>query len=464
VRRPLAAELAAAAGLLGALVVLLTRQIDVRSVSDEGVYVLSVQALEHGEALGREVFTSQPPGFYLWLRFLALPLGDSLHDLRVGMIVTVVIAAAALYVTGRAFGGPLGGLAAVAILAITSPLAISGVQVYADTPAYAFAAVAVACASLRRPALAGVAATAAVSAKLSGVTVIPAVLAVTYVRSARDWRAPARCVAGGLLAAALLAAVFARDLSAIWDGSVSYHVSSFSFSSVGFNAWDRLERGQGWITLGLLAAGLIAAAVLGRRLWPLWLWPVAGIVFVAGQKPLHDNHLLVIPYSFACAAGPSLATLVERTGKVATAALVAAGVLARAGGYVQALHWADSQTTGEDARLVAAAHTLERVTQPGQLVVSDQPIVALMAHRRVPGPLVDTAVLRFLTGSLTPAKVDGVVRTRAVDAVVVGRAFAIPEIEVQLRPYLRRTFRHRARMPAATIYYGRRQPPVPSRG
>ena len=35
-------------------------------------------------------------------------------------------------------------------------------------------------------------------------------------------------------------------------------VSSFSFQNFGFNAWHRLERGQGWITLGLLAAALVA--------------------------------------------------------------------------------------------------------------------------------------------------------------------------------------------------------------
>ena len=45
------------------------------------------------------------------------------------------------------------------------------------------------------------------------------------------------------------------------------------------------------------------------------------------------------------------------------------------------------------------------MTGPNDFVVSDHSIVPFLADRRVPGPLVDTASLRFETGSLTPAKV-----------------------------------------------------------
>jgi hypothetical protein len=444
------------AGAIGALSYLLTRQLDAQSVSDEGVYTLSVQAFAHGEALGRDVFTSQPPGFYLWLRGLALLLGDSLHDLRVGMILTVALGAVALYAVGHVFGGPLGGLGSVAVLAVASPLAISGARVYADTPAYALASVALACAALRRPVPAGVLLTASISAKLSGVTAIPPVLAVVWVRAERDWRPVARCAAAALAAAGALALLFVSDLTALWADAVSYHVSSFTFAAFGFDAWHRLERGQGWITLGLFAAAVAATLLRGRRLWPLWLWPLGAIVFVAGQKPLHDNHLLVIPYSFACACGPALATLLERRAPRRAALLLALGAAAAAGAYTQALHWSDTLVRGEDPRLVAAAAQLDRVTKPGDLVVSDQPIVALLAHRRVPGPLVDTAVLRFLTGSTSPAAVGRIVETEPVAAVVAGRAFAIPSLARALAPYLRRTFAHVLRLPAATIFYGRR--------
>ncbi len=58
-------------------------------------------------------------------------------------------------------------------------------------------------------------------------------------------------------------------------------------------------------------------------------------------------------------------------------------------------------------------------TRPEEVVVADRPIVPFLADRRVPGQLVDTALLRFETGSLTPGEV-----VRSLTRVVVsGRAF-----------------------------------------
>jgi 4-amino-4-deoxy-L-arabinose transferase-like glycosyltransferase len=444
------------AALLGALVFLLSRQLEVRSVSDEGVYVLSVQALEHGEALGRDVFVSQPPGFYLWLRWIAAVLGDSLHDVRVGMILTVALAAVALFVVGRALTATLGGLAAVALLAITTPLPTEGIQVYADTPAYALAAVAVACAAVRRPALAGIALTASLSVKLSAVTAVPAVLALVYVRSQRPWAGIARLVAGAIVTAAAIALVFVRDLSQIWSGVVGYHVTAYQYA--GFSAERRLGNWASYDSPYFYFAliGLVVTLTRARSLWPLWLWPLAGVAFIAVHKPLHDNHMLVLPYSVACAAGPSLGKLVEGLRPRFAVGLVALGALAAVGGYVQQYHWATSLTKGEDESLVAAAKALDRVTKPGDLVVSDQAIVALMAHRDVPAELVDPSIQRFGTGSLTPAKVERIIEAQPVRAVVVARAFALPPV-APLLPYLRRGFVHVLHLRGATIFYGRRQ-------
>jgi hypothetical protein len=77
----------------------------------------------------------------------------------------------------------------------------------------------------------------------------------------------------------------------------------------------------------------------------------------------------------------------------------------------------------EEPELVWAAQQVRHATHSSDLVVSDHPIVAYLADRRTPGPLVDTAVLRFANGSLSP---DDVLRTldgHRVAAVVAGRAF-----------------------------------------
>jgi hypothetical protein len=92
-------------------------------------------------------------------------------------------------------------------------------------------------------------------------------------------------------------------------------------------------------------------------------------------------------------------------------------------GYVQQHRRVALADVPEQPELVAAAETLRRVTKPNDLVVSDQPIVPFLAGRVVWGPLVDTANLRFQTGSLTPAEVLRELDRGDVAAVVVGRSF-----------------------------------------
>jgi hypothetical protein len=106
--------------------------------------------------------------------------------------------------------------------------------------------------------------------------------------------------------------------------------------------------------------------------------------------------------------------------------------------------------TPEDPALVALAARLDQVTTPDQLVISDQPIVPVLAHRRVPGKYVDTAALRFSTGSLT---IPEVLRdTNRVAAVVAGRAFYADH---ELMAGFRTRFRHRLVLPSGVIFYGR---------
>src|SRR5205085_116344 len=111
---------------------------------------------------------------------------------------------------------------------------------------------------------------------------------------------------------------------------------------------------------------------------------------------------------------------------------------------------------GEDPALVTVARRLAAVTNPRDEVVSDQSIVALLAHRRVPGALADNSFMRFAAGTLSPADVEHVVESKPIAAVVVGRAFTNATIAPVLDPFLHRMFAHSLRLPGGTIYYGRR--------
>jgi hypothetical protein len=121
-------------------------------------------------------------------------------------------------------------------------------------------------------------------------------------------------------------------------------------------------------------------------------------------------------------AGIALGAIACRAPRRDLAVAVLAVVLAA--GYVQQQRRVVLDDVPEEPELVAAAETLRRVTGPDDLVVSDNSIVPYLADRRVPGPLVDTARLRFETGSLTEAGVLRELDAWDVKAVVVGRAFA----------------------------------------
>ena len=89
------------------------------------------------------------------------------------------------------------------------------------------------------------------------------------------------------------------------------------------------------------------------------------------------------------------------------------------------------------------------------LVVSDIPVAAYLAGRRMPGELVDTAMLRIDTGSLTVASSLGVIDERCVTAVAAGRVF--PTLPGLPRELARRFERSTTRL-GVTVYSRPRDP------
>ena len=103
-------ELVALAGLVVAQVLLFGRLVGTDTDYDEGVYLTSVDALEHGQRLGEDVFAPQPPGWYLLLRLISVAGADSVRGFHIGMVVVAIATCFAAYLLGRAIGGPVAGL------------------------------------------------------------------------------------------------------------------------------------------------------------------------------------------------------------------------------------------------------------------------------------------------------------------------------------------------------------------
>src|SRR6185437_182832 len=159
------------------------------------------------------------------------------------------------------------------------------------------------------------------------------------------------------------------------------------------------------LALVAIAAAVVFAVLRERlRVWPLWTWVVLSVAFLFLHAPLHLNHLVVFPYTLAVASGATLAAALERLPRPLTAAGTAALALAIVAGFIQQFHRVDLARIPEPSTNVAAARALARLVPPGSRTVDDRPIISFLAHRRVVGPLVDLARLRYETGSLTDAR------------------------------------------------------------
>jgi hypothetical protein len=421
-RRALTAEIALLAAIVAAQAFLFARPIHAGATYDEDVYLAALDALRHGQALGSGVFAAQWPGFYELLRGISFLTGIGVVSVRAGFLVFYLLGTIGGWLAARRFGGPLGGLAAAALLVIAPPLDLFGYQVLADPAELALAALALGVSTLDGP-VAAVAAGglfgAALSVKLTAVCVAPAILWLV--------RRQLPFVFGGFaVAVGAVLLPHGRALGDLWASGVTYHEQARTTPAVLAHPhraiFHQIPQTTPFFSLAILAIVVGAAFLVLRRplgIWPLWSWAVLALAFLFVHKPLHDNHLIELPFTLAIAAGATLGAAARRLGR---SGLVAAGIvaLAAAAGWVQQLHRVDIARAPEPASNVEAARALAHLTPPGTRTIDDRPIISFLAHRRVVGPLVDLADLRFQTGSLTDAKV--IAYLPQAEAVVVSRA------------------------------------------
>ena len=417
-------ELALLAGVLAAQGFLFIRTIHAATTYDENVYLAAVDALRHGQALGTDVFAAQFPGFYDLLRGLSYVAGIGVVNLRGALLAVGALGTIGGWLVGRRFGGPPGGLLGAAFLTVAPPLDLFSSQVIADTPALGLMLFASGLATLAGPVAAvaaGAVFAAALSVKLTAVTIAP----VAFWLLRRRLR-PA--IAGFAVTTLLLLLPHVGAARSLWASGVTYHDRARSTPQVlahpDRQIFDQVPHGTPFFWLAVVAAVAGLSFLAFRRplgVWPLWTWVVLGVVFLLLHKPLHDNHLVLFPYALAVAAGTTLGAAIQRVPQRGRLVVEGLGALIVAAAFVQQTHRVDIARTPEPPAKIAAAHALARLTPPGALVVDDNPIVAFLAHRRVVGQLVDTAYLRFETGSLNDAKV--IRDLKSADAVVISRSF-----------------------------------------
>jgi 4-amino-4-deoxy-L-arabinose transferase-like glycosyltransferase len=404
---------------------------------DEGVYLAAVDAWRHGQSLGSQVFTAQPPGFYVLLRAGQAVFGATVAGGRDTIVAAAIAGLAGAYALGRAYGGVAAGLGAAGLLAVAPPYPTFAGRVSADLPAFALGLLGLAVLvspgrrSPLRLAAVGAIALAALSVKLTAVTLAVPLAGLAW--HARLRRRAAFGLAGS--AAVVLAFVvgFRNDLGGIWHGAVTYHEKARSTGGAGLS--DNLHRivhfldphtPFAWIVLAAVALSLSPLRPrLQLPLWPLWGWALAAAVVLAFHRPLHDNHTVLLAIVLAVPSGTVLGAAAAQTRGLLAQAAVAALALALAAGFAQEYRRLTRNAAAVAPEVRFAAAEIDRRTRPGELVVTDQPIVAVLAHRRVPGRLVDTAALRFDSGLLSDQDVLAGIDRAHVRVVVADRVFRI---------------------------------------
>ena len=405
---------------------------------DEAVYLASADALLHGQALGQDVYASQPPGWYAVVEAALSLAGRSVDGVRALLLVLPVAGCLAAYAIGRAYGGVLAGLAAGLTLTLAPPWPEFAGRIEADpgSVALGLASLAAALWSSRAPerwatwlaAAAGALLAAALSLKLLAVPFAIALVAVAIAD-----RVPLRRVAVAAAAAAAVTLVVllphVSALGELRESVLGFHADARAVETVGPSSLDRVldfphpRTPFTWIALAGAVAGVVAV-VRTRRLerWPLWTLAAAATAFVLWVEPLQDHHLVLLAAGWGVPAATELGLAIEGLG--GRARPLVAGVLALflAAAFVQEhRRLAGAEPERDDVR--AAADIVRGATAGDALVAADLPQVAFYADRRVPGALVDASAVRFQAGSLTPADVRETIADPRVAAVVVGREF-----------------------------------------
>jgi hypothetical protein len=399
---------------------------------DEGVYAATADAAAGGDRLYRDVFLGQPPVLVVAMRGMFRLLGPSLVAARGTVVLSSAVYLLAILTLLSTRGVPGGGVLAVCLLLGRPTFLTMAHTVEMELPGEALACTAFALAvmGIRRPgwgwwAAAGGAAALAVMTKLTAVTcLIPLAGAVTL---GRREGLPGRCTAmgAGFLAAVLMlipvvAVPGFRDqvfgfhllLARALHQTTSAHaamigqflIAEWPLSGLGFlGAWWAVRDG-GWLERALV----------------VWLAADCGGLIVL--TPLWDHHLPILFSPLALLAGLVLGRVAAwataggpawRPARYAAVAVGGIGFLVVALAAVPPMH--------ASAELGRAVTRLEGALPTNGKVLTDDPMVAFLAHRALAARLVDTSLTRIWIGQISEGQLAAALREERPAAVVLWR-------------------------------------------
>lgn len=400
---------------------------------DEGVYLCSARALNHGSPLFSSIFSSQPPVFIESLAFCFRVFGESVETGR-GMILFFALLGllAIAWITWQLIS-PLSAPVAMLCLVLPTSFFHTARTCAAEMPSLSLGLLAIGCALSSRGRwqlawLAGAGICFAIGA-LFKLLVVPLALPLVLIAcfptgwlEAGGWRlCPLRScliprllafVVPGLLAAAAIIARY--DLRSVFDQTVRFHEASKAAYPVHLlsNCDTLLRAASG--SCGIAVLSIIGLVLLWRThsatcLW-LCAWALAVTSFLATHSPLFDRHLILLLPPFAVAASACFAALSGRTWQswLLTAYFLALPLIGFEPNSVQVrfspLNCWQSLSTSFPADEREVMQLIQARAAPADYIVSDQQMQAFRAGRLVPPGLCDTSYNRIASGYLSASE------------------------------------------------------------
>jgi hypothetical protein len=400
---------------------------------DEGIRAEQLFLMAQGYRPFKDIFAAQGPllldAFYPLYALFGSLLDQPLVAVRLVAVSYSLIGLAALYWVGRQLAGRMGGLASALVLGL-SPLYLEGSRLaLAEVPALAPAILALGCA-LRyrdrgRPIWlvgAGLLVTLGLLMKPIVFAAAPAVALAALQRGRKGVRD--LLLVGVAMLLLSLAVVWLLGIVEVREQILAYRQASRE--AEGWSLRKNLQALQAGLTFE--PAALLPLATLGglallasswRRALPALAWALGSLALLLSYSPLHGKHIVVLIPSVALLAGAGWAGAWQVWSRLAPGNRPAPGALAAAplalaglwysftlapllGQSAQVLRvTADTDVDPAFDQYADAVAVLRALTSPDDFIVTDQPYLAFLAGRKVPPELVDTALARIRSRSLT---------------------------------------------------------------
>jgi uncharacterized membrane protein len=401
--------------------------------ADEWRYTACSRLVEHGYSLFDQVFSAQPPLFFLALASGMRMFGDSINGARITEIAFGAVALLAVVWAAWELSGPVAAGVAAGVLAVSPGFLLYSHAVEAEIPMMALVTLSLALVlSYRRTdripllVLSGLCLAAATLVKFFA---LEAALPVLWLIAARRRTVKDTAAASAVFAASALIPVL-LDLTLVsprkqWEQVVTLHDKAAGLQLPHLIPATTILREFLTFDVGLSALALagIVALLLGRRIADagfLALWAVGTLAMLLVFRPLFPHHAAIVGASLAVCAGVGSGVAFDsfRARRWAVCLPMAAAILAYVAFLPRVAH-ADRHTllTPRPSSLTVLAAYVDRTTTASTVVAVDNVQVAEQAHRFVPPPLCDPSNVRLLAGFLTAA--DLISATRQYHAQIV---------------------------------------------